>query len=114
VVGVTLFVGNLPREVGEVRLRTLLGGVADIRSVSIPLDRLTGRPRGFALVEVTSHMEAREIVRQFNGYLLDTRRLRVEPVREPQGGYAPNYRGRPRIRGRPAPRQRRPERSPGR
>jgi RNA recognition motif-containing protein len=112
--GVTLFVGNLPHEVREQQLRALLERAGDIRSVSIPLDRLTGRSRGFALVEVASETEAREIVRQFNGYVLDTRRLRVEPVREPHAGYAPRYGVRPRIRGRPAVRPHRPERSPGR
>ena len=113
-VGARLFVGNLHHGVSEEALRGLLGRVGEIRSVYIPLDRLTGRSRGFALVEVPSENDAREIVREFNGYLLDTRRLRVEPVRQPETAYAPKYGVRPRITGRPAVRQHRPERSPGR
>jgi cold-inducible RNA-binding protein len=113
-VEVQLFVGNLPCGVSEEELRGLLGRVGEIRSVCIPLDRLTGRSRGFALVEVASEMDAREIVREFNGYVLDLRRLRVEPVREPETAYLPKYRVRPRIMGRPAVRTHRPERSPSR
>ena len=113
-VGARLFVGNLHHGVSEEELRGLLGRVGEIRSVYIPLDRLTGRSRGFALVEVASEKDAREIVREFNGYVLDLRRLRVEPVREPETAYVPKYRVRPRIKGRPAVRPHRPERSPGR
>ena len=113
-VGGKLFVGDLPYGVSEEELRGLLERVGEIRSVYIPLDRLTGRSRGFALVEVASEMDAREIVREFNGYELDLRRLRVEPVREPETAYVPKYRVRPRITGRPAVRPHRPERSPGR
>ena len=113
-VGVRLFVGNLPPGVSEERLRELLERVGEIRSVYIPLDRQTGRPRGFALVEVASEKDAREVVREFNGYLMDARPLRVEPVREPETAYAPKYAVRPRIAGRPAVRPHRPERSPGR
>ena len=113
-VEVQLFVGNLPYGVSEEGLRELLGRVGEIRSVHIPLDRLTGRSRGFALVEAASEMDAREIVREFNGYVLDARPLRVEPVRKPEAAYVPKYRVRPRITGRPRARPHRPERSPGR
>ena len=98
-VGARLFVGNLPYGVSEEELRGLLERVGEIRSVYIPLDRLTGRSRGFALVEVASEMDAREIVREFNGYVLDLCRLCVEPVREPGTAYVPKYRVRPRIKG---------------
>src|SRR3970282_1694768 len=98
-VGARLFVGNLPYGVSEEELRGLLERVGEIRSVYIPLDRLTGRPRGFALVEVASEMDAREIVREFNGYVLDLRRPRVEPLRYPETAYVPKYRVRPRIKG---------------
>jgi len=98
-VGARLFVGNLPYGVSEEELRGLLQRVGEIRSVYIPRDRLTGRSRGFALVEVASEMDAREIVREFNGYVLDLCRLRVEPVREPETAYVPKYRVRPRIKG---------------
>ena len=113
-VGARLFVGNLPHGVNEEGLRGLLERVGEIRSVYIPLDRQTGRSRGFALVEVASEKDAREIVRELNGYVLDLRRLRVEPVREPETAYVSKYRVRPRIKGRPAVRPHRPERSPGR
>jgi len=113
-VGARLFVGNLPYGVSEERVRELLERVGEIRSVYIPLDRQTGRSRGFALVEVASEKDGREIVREFDGYVLDARPLRVEPVREREAAYAARYAVRPRIAGRPAVRPHRPERSPGR
>jgi RNA recognition motif-containing protein len=114
VVEVQLFVGNLPHSVTSSQLRELLSRVATVATVTVPTERLTGRSRGFALVEVASEQDAREIVRKFNGYILDGRPLRVEPVRAPERPYVPRYRARPRAKGRPALRPHRPERSPGR
>lgn len=113
-VEVQLFVGNLPYSVTSSQLRELLSRVAEVTRVTVPTERVTGRSRGFALVEVASEKDAREIVRKFNGYILDARPLRVEPVREPERPYVPRYRARPGVKGRPAVRPHRPERSPGR
>ena len=113
-VGVRLFVGNLSYAIGEEGLRDLLSPVGDIRAVTIPRDRVTHRPRGFALVDVAGEADAREIVRKFNGYPLDGRPLRVEEAREPEAVYIPKYRARPGVKGRPDIRPHRPERSPGR
>lgn len=113
-VGVRLFVGNLPFAITEEDLRDLLSRVGDVRAVSIPLDRLTHRSRGFALVDVAGGADAREIIREFNGYVLDTRALRVELAREPEPLRVPKYRPLTRRKGRPELRPRRPGRSPTR
>src|SRR3989304_10044325 len=94
-VGVRLFIGNLPYAISEEGLRELLSQVGAIQAVTIPRDRVTHRPRGFALVDVAGEADAREIVRKFNGYSLDGRPLRVEEAREPEALYTPTYRGRP-------------------
>jgi RNA recognition motif-containing protein len=113
---VQLFVGNVPGDVSSSQLRELLSRVATVTAVFVPTDRLTGKPRGFAIVEVPSEADAREIAREFNGYILDGRRLRIEaaPERRMEAAYRPKYGGRFAPKRRPEPRRHRPERSPGR
>ena len=114
-VGVRLFVGNLPYAISERELRELLGRIGAVTSVSMPTDRLTGRPRGFAFVDVPSESDAREMIRQFDGSLLDNRRLRVRHAEEREVVHAPaKYRYHYAPKGRPDVRPHRPERSPGR
>ena len=48
---VRLFVGNLSYSTTEADLRTYFGAVAPPSQVVLPVDRETGRPRGFAFVE---------------------------------------------------------------
>ena len=48
---VRLFVGNLSYTTTEADLRTYFGTVAPPSQVVLPVDRETGRPRGFAFVE---------------------------------------------------------------
>ena len=48
---VRLFVGNLSYATTEADLRTYFGTVAAPSQVVLPVDRETGRPRGFAFVE---------------------------------------------------------------
>src|SRR3990172_11524464 len=113
---VQLFVGNVPDDVSSSQLRELLSRVATVTAVFVPTDRLTAKPRGFAIVEVPTEADAREIAREFNGYILDGRRLRVEAAPQPrkEAAYRPKYRVRSAPKGRPELRQHRPERSPGR
>ena len=47
-----LYVGNLNFTTTEDELRDLFGQVAPVASVSMIMDRETGRPRGFAFVEM--------------------------------------------------------------
>ena len=47
-----LYVGNLPFTATEDELRTLFGKHGTVQSAQIVMDRDTGRPRGFAFVEM--------------------------------------------------------------
>jgi len=55
----------------------LLAPAGQIVAVSLPTDRETGRPRGFAFVEFTSEAEANEAIRLFNARELGGRRLTI-------------------------------------
>ena len=48
---VRLFVGNMPYGATEADLRAHFSRVGEPSQVVIPVDRETGRPRGFAFVE---------------------------------------------------------------
>ena len=57
---VRLFVGNLPYDVTEADLRAHFAAVGPLSYISLPTDRETGRPRGFAFVEFIERADAEE------------------------------------------------------
>src|SRR4051794_17094369 len=50
-VSVRLFIGNLPYAASEPELREHLSSVGEPTQIVLPVDRETGRPRGFAFVD---------------------------------------------------------------
>ncbi len=88
---VRLFVGNLPYDATEAELRELFSAVGQLSYLSLPMDRETGRPRGFAFVEFGDPAQAAEAVRQFNNQLFKGRPLAVNEARaredRPAGGF---------------------------
>jgi RNA recognition motif-containing protein len=64
---VRLFVGNLSYATTEADLRTYFGTVAAPSQVVLPVDRDTGRPRGFAFVEFQDRAHAEQAIQKFNG-----------------------------------------------
>ena len=93
---VRLFVGNLPYDVTEAELKTLFAASGAAPSVRIPIDRETGKPRGFAFVEFAERTRADEAIRTLNGQLFKGRPLSVNEARAREDG--------PAARPRPAPR----------
>jgi len=109
-----LFIGNLSYDVEEHELRVLLQRAGRVTDVYMPLDRITQRRRGFAMVEV-SDTDARKVIREFDGYSLRGRPMRVDFARERETVAPPaKYRYLYPQKGRPEPRPRRTERSPSR
>ena len=81
-----LYVGNLSYDTNEMTLRDLFGQAGTVAEVKVMLDRETGRPRGFAFVEMSNESEAQAAVAQFNGRELDGRSLKVDIAAERTGG----------------------------
>lgn len=79
--GRRLYVGNIPYSSGEDELRELFGKVGTVDSVSIPMDMATGRPRGFAFVEMSADDEAVKAVDELNQADFQGRRLTVNEAR---------------------------------
>jgi cold-inducible RNA-binding protein len=92
-VAVRLFVGNMPYGATEADLRAHFAAVGDPSQVVIPVDRETGRPRGFAFVEYIDRAKAEEAVTTFNQQPFMGRSLSVSEARpreeRPAGGFAP-------------------------
>ncbi|XP_050381274.1 29 kDa ribonucleoprotein A, chloroplastic [Argentina anserina] len=72
-----LFVGNLPFTVDSAQLAELFEGAGNVEMVEVIYDKTTGRSRGFGFVTMSSAQEVEAAARQFNGYELDGRALRV-------------------------------------
>ena len=84
--GKRIYVGNLSYETNELELRELFAQSGTVTEVKVVMDRETGRPRGFAFVEMSTDAEAREAVSQLNGRDLAGRTLRVNEAEERGGG----------------------------
>ena len=78
---VRLFVGNLSYSTTEADLRAYFGTVAPPSQVVLPVDRETGRPRGFAFVEYLDRAHAEQAIQRFNGQMFNGRPLAVSEAR---------------------------------
>jgi RNA recognition motif-containing protein len=81
--GTKLYVGNLNFATTEEALRAAFSkNGRTVRSVALPADRETGRPRGFAFVDMGSDAEAKAAIAEWNGKELDGRTLRVNEAQD--------------------------------
>jgi hypothetical protein len=92
---VRLFVGNLPYSVTEDDVRNHFAAVGPVVSVKIPVDRETGRSRGFAFVEYADRAVAEEAIRRLHNQPLGGRNLAVNEAKPPDrsGGPPPRRDG---------------------
>ena len=99
---VRLFVGNLSYTTTEGDLRTYFGAVAPPSQVVLPVDRETGRPRGFAFVEYQDRTHAEQAIQRFNGQVFNGRPLAVSEARarEDRGPGGPRARADRAVLGR--------------
>jgi RNA recognition motif-containing protein len=83
-----LYVGNLPFSATQDDLEALFGQYGTVERVQVITDRETGRPRGFAFVEMGSGAEA--AIQALNGNEFQGRNLTVNEAKpreeRPRGG----------------------------
>jgi RNA recognition motif-containing protein len=72
-----LYVGNLSFNSTEDDITDAFSPHGTVTSVNIISDRDTGRPRGFAFVEMSSDAEAQAAVQALDGQELDGRNIKV-------------------------------------
>lgn len=73
----------------EAELRDAFGQFGSVTDVYVAMDKMTGRPRGFAFVTMGTAEEAKAAIEKLNGADLDGRQLTVneaKPKEEMAGG----------------------------
>jgi len=81
--GTRLYVGNLSYNVTEPELREVFAeNGRNVVEVKIVMDRDTGRPRGFAFVEMGSDDEASQVIQALTGREVQGRAINVSEARE--------------------------------
>jgi cold-inducible RNA-binding protein len=75
-----VYVGNLPFRTTEEDLAGLFSQIGAVESVSIIVDRETGRSKGFGFVSMSAE-DADKAIEHFNGYDLSGRPLTVNEAR---------------------------------
>ncbi len=73
-----VYVGNLSYNTTEDALRTLFAEFGEVQSVNLITDRDTGRPKGFAFVEMATQQAAQAAMSALNGKMVDNREIRVD------------------------------------
>jgi cold-inducible RNA-binding protein len=84
-----LFVGNLSFKTTENDLQDAFAAHGTVVETNIMMDRMTGRPRGFAFVTMSSQEEAQKAIDALHGKDFDGRALTVNiarPREERPGG----------------------------
>jgi len=76
-----IYVGNLSYDVTEEELRQEFLAFGKVESVSIITDKYSGRPKGFAFVEIPSVSEGQAAIAALNGKTLKDRPLTVNAAR---------------------------------
>ena len=84
-----LFVGNLSFNTTENDLQDAFAAHGTVMEANLMMDRMTGRPRGFGFVTMSTPEEAEKAIEALNGAQLDGRPLTVNiarPREERSGG----------------------------
>jgi RNA recognition motif-containing protein len=76
-----LYVGNLSFKTTEDELRTHFGQFGSVTDVYVAMDKMTGRPRGFAFVTMGTAEEAKAAAEKVNGTEFGGRQLTVNEAR---------------------------------
>jgi len=89
-----IYVGNLSFNSTEQSIQEVFSPYGQVDRVSIIMDRMTGRSRGFAFVTMPNAEEARAAIEAVNGTELDGRTLRVNEAKgKDAGGGGGGFRG---------------------
>jgi len=86
--GKNIYVGNMSYDTTQDQLQALFEAHGEVSSVNVITDRYSGRPRGFAFVEMATEQAANAAIAALNGQEVDGRALTVNEAkpRESRGG----------------------------
>ena len=80
----TIFIGNLSFQAEQDDIIGLLAGYGEVKSCNIPLDRETGRKRGFAFIEMANEIDEQKAIDDLQNVEWMGRQIRVNKA-EPRG-----------------------------
>jgi RNA recognition motif-containing protein len=83
----SIYVGNLSYQVTQEDLNAIFADYGSVKRVQLPVDRETGRLRGFGFVEMSSEAEEAAAIEALDGAEWMGRELKVNKAkpREPKG-----------------------------
>ena len=85
----TIFIGNLSFDSEQEDITGLISSYGEVKSCNIPLDRESGRKRGFAFVEMTNEADEQKAIDDLQNVEWMGRQIRVnksEPRKDSRGG----------------------------
>ncbi len=77
----SIYIGNLSYQVSKEDLSAVFADYGTVKRVHIPSDRETGRPRGFAFVEMESEADEDKAIETLDGAEWMSRELKVNKAR---------------------------------
>ncbi|MDJ0582048.1 RNA-binding protein [Crocosphaera sp.] len=77
----SIYVGNLSYEVREEDLKEVFKEYGSVKRVHVPTDKETGRPRGFAFVELETKAEESSAIETLDGAEWMGRTMKVDEAR---------------------------------
>lgn len=81
-----LYVGNLNYDTDEAQLRSLFSQYGEITDIHLPMDKMSGRPRGFAFVTISEDAGATNAINNLDGSDVDGRNIVVNEARPKEEG----------------------------
>ncbi len=88
-----LYVGNMSFKTSEDELRSAFGAFGSVTDVYVAMDKMTGRPRGFAFVTMGTDEEAKTAAEKLNGTDLGGRAITVNEARPKEEGAGRSFGG---------------------
>jgi len=92
-----LFIGNLSYKVSEDELRELVDKHGEVASVQVICDRMSGRSKGFAFVELANDGDVNNVIEALNGTEFEGRNIVVNEARERTERPGSNFKSRDRY-----------------
>ncbi len=92
----TIFIGNLSFQAEQEDIVGLISGYGEVKNCNLPLDRETGRKRGFAFIEMTNEADEQKAIDDLQNVEWMGRQIRVnkaEPKKDSRGGGRGGYGG---------------------
>ena len=95
----TIYVGNLSYRATEEDLRTVFAEYGAIKRIVLPMDRETGRMRGFAFVDMDEDAQEESAIAELDGATVEGRNIKVMEARPKEdrparsGGFGGNNGG---------------------